>query len=170
MKKTIKFLAITLFSFTLTVLSSQSYGSSFCREAVKSITTANPEISVSVATSLLNKLIADLKQGTPADSFEISANQHLPLQSLFVNLNLRSQRAFTIRAIDLKKIPEMQYKMDLIVLGEIDFEKVEKVKAAVKGTGIRIFPLTFSNATSDMTSLAQVTGASVIQIPTGCSL
>lgn len=170
MKKKLKFLAITLFSILLTVVSSQSYGSSFCRDAVKAITSVNPKITASAASSLIDKWIANLKQGTSADSMEISSNQHLPLQSLFVNLNLRNKRSFTISANDLKKIPEMQYKMDLLVLGEIDSEKVEKVKSAVKGTGIRIFPLTFSNATNDMTSLAQESGASVIQIPAGCSL
>ena len=64
----------------------------------------------------------------------------------------------------------MQYKADLVVVGDIDSEKIEKVKLAIKDTGIRIFPVSFSTVTSEMSSLAQETNGSVIQIPSSCNL
>ena len=169
MKKSINFLTFFLSTMIL-VYSGKGYAGAFCKDAMETITANNPQISNLQAKSLLEKLITDLKQGVAIETLALSANQYLPIQTLFVGANLRNQRTFIITADELKKLPDMQYKADLVVVGDIDSEKIEKVKLAIKDSGIRIFPVSFSTATSEMFSLAQETNGSVIQIPSSCNL
>lgn len=160
-------LTMIAFSIITFTLASPGLGSTFCRDALTSMMNSSVPLSEVEARQLANDVLSQLKRGSPRQHVKLADHVYMPLENFFAHEKLRSQRTFLIHGWDLNRLPEMQYKIDLLVIGELDSEKVKKVERAIHGKGIRIFSMAFE-AEKEMSHLANSTGGKQIILPRSC--
>jgi len=157
-------LILTFLSLSLT---SPGFGSTFCRDAFLEMTNSSAKLSDEQASEFSTALLSQMRLGRPEQHIRLSDSVYMPVETFFPREKLRNKRVFLVHAWDLNRLPEMQSKIDLLVLGTLSSEKVKKVETAIQGTGIRIFSLVFETD-KDMSYLADLSGGKQILLPKSC--